>query len=238
MSSTLCRAAAATSDKDGDTSTVIRMLALHGKGGSGDEFSSRLGNYHEILQNEFGTTLEVTSVDAPVSLDEGGFAWWSLAPGERSFTANVYEQFETSSDIIQTELIRQPKSLKEPQQANFDVVYGHSQGAILIAALLALNRIPVHPKHGYILNGVAWPNPYAKELEALDFAQEDTPPPRVLFITGGDDRINPPESQEKVKASLEMAGADVTQIQHPGGHNIPTERDGILRQILDWIVSV
>ncbi len=61
---------------------------------------------------------------------------------------------------------------------NYDIVLGHSQGAILLSALLARNEVlryipdckqtsNMKVPMAYILNGAAWPNPYDEQLLAL-----------------------------------------------------------------------
>ena len=112
-----------------------------------------------------------------------------------------------------------------------DLVVAHSQGAILTTALLALRRLGdmerPHPALGYVLNGVAWPNPMTNDLEALRLPQRkmslstSSQPPRVLMIVGRRDAMNPPEQATRVRDALTRAGFDVTFLQHDGGHAVP-----------------
>ena len=65
--------------------------------------------------------------------------------------------------------------------SNSDIIFGHSQGAILTAALLSIHdklwKTPAISSStdrpmGYILNGVAWPNPYKDSLKSLATQQQ------------------------------------------------------------------
>jgi predicted esterase len=218
-------------------SNVIRVLALHGSGGTGESIERTLQRWNELLtqddacRSESNSTLQITTVDGHEPKEEG-FAWWYLPSGERSSTAEYYSGFEISRSTVLDAL----SSVDRPP---FDVVMGHSQGAILIAALLALNAIPQHPRVGYILNGVAWPNPYTAELEALLLAlpNDGTPvkPPRVLVLVGERDTINTPDQGYRVITALKKAGFDVTTLSHPGGHSIPTRHDETWDAIQAWL---
>lgn len=72
---------------------------------------------------------------------------------------------------------------------NYDIILGHSQGAILTAALLSIYNNELlwkssssqcddsegstrHYPLGYILNGCAWPNPYQNSLSSLTKQQQ------------------------------------------------------------------
>jgi predicted esterase len=144
----------------------------------------------------------------------------------RSFAAKEFEGFETSATLVLG-------TIKE--QGPFDAVLGHSQGAILISALLALKRISAHPPMGYILNGVAVPNPYRKELESLKV--EESAAPRVLFILGENDEINPLEIGEQVKSCMIQAGLATSTCYHPGGHSVPVNDENALETISKWVID-
>ena len=206
-------------------SKVLRVLALHGSTGTGSTFARQLESFfrQELLEEKYNHThLEVVAPDAPFANDQGGgFSWWIMPPGVRSYNAMEYPGFETSAALVW--------NVYQQQQQSFDVIVAHSQGAILITALLALEQFQhCHPPRGYVLNGVAWPNPYTKQLQLLhchDTDQDATSScaARILLVTGQQDRINPPETQAKVRTALEQAaGLHVHQIVHSGGHGLPT----------------
>jgi predicted esterase len=223
MSSSTNAANDATADQQIST---LRVLALHGSGGTADGFTETMQHWRKAITTESSQNidLEITAIQAPC-VKGNGYSWWSMPEGVRSFTAETYDGFEESAEKF-LETIQQ-------QDPPFDLIVGHSQGAILTTALLALNKIPQHPAAGYILNGVAWPNPYTKELEALRMADA----PRVLLIAGANDEMNPPEQAMRVQAALEHAGCALTVVAHQGGHSVPIEKDETLETILEWIVK-
>lgn len=207
---------------------LVRILALHGSEGTGPDFIERLEPLRGAL-NRDNLNVQITALTAPFSKG-AGFAWWTIPPGVRSFTATEYEGFETSVALTLDTL---------QQQGPFDLILGHSQGAILLSALLALKRIPSHPKMGYILNGVAVPNPFKSELEQLQILPggENDIVPRVLFIVGENDRINPKTTAETVKTCMERAGLQVSACYHPRGHSVPVEDANVLRVLADWVLE-
>jgi predicted esterase len=147
-----------------------------------------------------------------------GYAWWLLAPGERSFTATTYNGFEESAALV----------AQACEARDYDFVVGHSQGAILVTALLALGRLSTTAR--VILNGVAWPNPFSDQLTKEDAVRL----PEILLLVGARDRINPPDQAERVAQALEERGAPVRVVHHAGGHAVPTDEDTIT-SIRDWM---
>lgn len=208
----------------GDHTRRIKVLALHGSGSDARSFESVINEFKETAFFSHGLDFDITAIDAPVQKDRG-YAWWSMPPSVRSFNATEYTGFDVSSEKV----IRTIRESDPP----FDVVFGHSQGAILTTALLALEKIPAHPTIGYILNGGAWPNPYTKELESLT-ASKDC---RVLLVIGDTDTINAPPQQERVQEALKDAGCDVSAIRHPGGHSVPTKNIEAVEYIIDWVAD-
>jgi predicted esterase len=223
---------------------TIRVLALHGSEGTAEAFPSRLDALQTaLLADDQNVNLDITAVQAPFSKGNG-FAWWNMPPGVRSFTATEYEGFDTSAQIVleawgKTKTSSSSSSPSPP----FDLVLGHSQGAIMIAALLTLGRVPYHPKMGYVLNGVSFPNPYTEQVESLSIMEEeeavvDAPPrPRVLFVMGVNDKITPNSTGEQLRDGFKKAGFPVSTIKHQGGHGFPGEQDDTMSDIVDWILQ-
>lgn len=200
----------------GNGTTTIRCLGLHGSGGDKAGFLETL--------RPFG--MNVHTIDGPFPKGEG-YCWWTMPPGVRSFNAESYLGFEESAARVTNAL--------EETDVPYDVVFAHSQGAILISALLATNRIKAHPPLGYVLNGVAWPNPFAKDLESLQVTAADTP--RVLVVIGEQDRINPPSGARQVTDCLLDAGLAVTTHVHPGGHSVPVQDPNARKAISEWLTK-
>mmetsp|Transcript_26998 Transcript_26998/g.64459 ORF Transcript_26998/g.64459 Transcript_26998/m.64459 type:complete len:272 (-) Transcript_26998:297-1112(-) len=221
-----CRSMSETTSSTTATRT-IRVLALHGSEGNKEEFKDRMEPLKSSLAKQ-GVDLVVTAIDAPFSKGNDGLAWWAMPPGVRSFNAETYGGFEDSSTLVLD-------ALKNPQQSPYDLIVGHSQGAILLASLLALQRIRSHPNRGYILNGVAWPNPYSHQLDSLDYKDSDNP--RILFVVGENDKITPSSNTGKVSSSFDKAGLTTSTVRHDGGHGLPFQDEDALAKITDWILN-
>ena len=190
-------------------------LAFHGSSGTPLSIRNIIEAWKITSSNNIHT------VQGPFD-KEDGYCWWNMPPSVRSSTASTYEGYEIS----------QERALKVLDQHRPDLVVGHSQGAILLAALLANRSIVRHPPLGYVFNGVAWPNPYTTELESLNGLDGV----RVLLIVGVKDRINPPEQALRLQDSLTRAGAHVDRVDHPGGHAVPTDEDMVSR-VQSWIAQ-
>jgi predicted esterase len=196
----------------------MSVLALHGSEGTADSIIRSLETWN--------LPLSVSAVNAPHP-KAGGYCWWNMPQYARSFNATEYSGFDQSSALV----------LEKLSSTSPDLVVGHSQGAILVTALLALQAIPTHPPLGYILNGVAWPNPYTSQLENLPSRALSNV--RVLLLVGENDAINPPDQATRVASALGTAGADVTVVKHPGGHKIPAPQQypEVIEQLRAWMQS-
>ena len=208
----------------------LRVLALHGSGGNAQSFHDTITHWHRALQEKKNIELEIVAIDAPVPNEDGtGYSWWRLPKDVRSFQATAYDGFDESSERV----IGTISSASE----QFDLIIGHSQGGILLASLLALRMLPYHPSRGYVLNGVAWPNPYTQQLEQLQFGTVHGQSPRILLVIGDNDAINAPDQALRVRGALQSAGGTVTSIHHSGGHSVPIKHGESLDDILDWITA-
>lgn len=223
-SKTLCHMANSSKARS-EESKIIKVLALHGSGGTADEFPTRLEPLKETLQETYEMNLDIEAIQAPFEKGEG-FCWWTMPPGVRSFTAEKYDGFETSEQIV----------LEALSSTQFDLILAHSQGAILAASLISLGKLPYHPPKGYILNGCAYCNPYSRQVESLHF-EEGSAIPRVLFIMGVNDKINPNDSGEKLRDEFQRAGINCSTIQHPKGHAFPQDKDHFMQLISEWIAK-
>lgn len=213
-------------DDDDNSPRVVRVLALHGSEGTGPDFVERIKPLVDALLTD-NVDLRLTQITAPFEKGNG-YAWWTMPPGVRSFTATEYGGFETSASLVLDTI---------EKEGPFDLILGHSQGAILISALLALKRLSTHPSVGYILNGVAMPNPFKEQLEALNVKDESPVPPRVLFVLGENDKINALAIGETVKDAMKRAGLDVQVCYHLGGHSVPVQDPQAVKAISTWITE-
>ena len=155
-----------------------------------------------------------------------------------------YEGFDKSEQLVMDKV------------SNSDIIFGHSQGAILISALLSIHdklwKTCSERPMGYILNGVAWPNPYKDSLKSLVTQQKQNSEtnnssyvsslPRMLFIMGKEDNINPIESALQVHSAYQNANFNVSIVNHDRGHSVPVGKDEdavrALEEIVDWIVDI
>mmetsp|Transcript_310 Transcript_310/g.857 ORF Transcript_310/g.857 Transcript_310/m.857 type:complete len:362 (-) Transcript_310:21-1106(-) len=190
LAATLVRSASSLAAK-------ARVVVLHGKGGSGPSQRFRFQAIEDALPDhvfEYPT--------APHALDGGGAQWWTLPPGVRSFQATEYGGIEASLELL--------AGLK-----GADVLWGHSQGAILLGFAAALGREDLSwlADTKLILNGASWPKPYAEQLEA------GVAGPETLHVLGSADDINPPDQARRLAACF--AGAEVHV--HDGGHYVPAD---------------
>ena len=250
-SSSTVVAAAATDDRcsgeeesTNNKNVLFRILCLHGKGGNGEEFLERLHPLRRVVDERLmdnkhsNITIKWDALTAPFQIgdnNEDAYAWWTMKPGERSFNAQEYIGFdESASKVLKSVFSNSDQS----SSCNYDLILGHSQGAILLSALLASNVDLQRSKCSYVLNGVAFPNPYKNALTSLPQQQsqhdnmQDVP---MLFVMGRNDNINPIESAKQVYDAYKQAGLDVSIIYHDGGHSVPTGTDGDSKRALDDI---
>ncbi len=240
---------------DGGQLRPFRILAIHGKGESGPSFKRSLAPIIEQLAIELrakvgpgngelstpDVDIECHALQAPL---EGG-KWWEQVPrGTRSYEATSYEGYDTSMQIV-----RDAVSSPGPDRG-YDVVLGHSQGAILLASMIANGDYPFSEAaycdnvttHSFVINGVAWPNPYGTKLDSMELGKstskssDGTESLCALFVIGEADTMNPPESAIRVRDAFMRAGAKVETLSHPGGHSVPSGNDDAVARMTAWMV--
>lgn len=243
------------SESNNNSLRTLRILALHGKGGSGPSFHraldpifKQMSKKYSLSDQKIDTSLNDVQIAAQIiecdcltaPYPEG--KWWEqFPPGSRSYNAESYQGYTASADLVRKAL----------DSHKYDVLLGHSQGAILIASMLANKDLTVdNTPLLLIFNGVAWPNPFSKQLEDLVFGYpskmetlhgknrtEDNQRRKALFIIGESDDINPIQGAFEVRDKLQKAGVDVSTIFHSGGHPIPTENENVVQSIVNWIAT-
>jgi predicted esterase len=235
------RLSSSTVDSCEGESASFRILCLHGKGGNGEEFLERLlplrtllndrlvanngKKRSEVSNNVVSIKWEALTAPYQISVMDDAYAWWTMSPGVRSFNADEYIGFDDSASKVIKAVF--PTDSAAVEECRYDLILGHSQGAILLSALLATNIDLQRSNCSYILNGAAWPNPYENALTSLSEEQthelkKDT---RMLFVMGKRDNINPIESAKQVYGCYQTAGLDVSIIYHEGGHSLPIGGD-------------
>lgn len=229
---------------------TLSVLCLHGKGNSGDTFKKILHPLEVRLKSKMKhCEVEFDYLNAPFQMQEDNvekLQWWKMPPGVRSFNALEYEGFEETSVLVRDTMLSK----------NYDIVIGHSQGAILLSALFSSkkwtenvlrerNDSEICKLKGLVLNGCAWPNPFSSQMETFNSMQikveqdqNTSYVPKMLFIIGEADKINPPESAEKVRYAFSKGGVDVTSCYHERGHAVPVDNEKALESIVDWISTL
>ena len=207
----------------------VRVLALHGKGGSASSMARTLEPLVKATESYgWRWTFATAPHEICASNTQGGSkaitftagsAWWTLPPGVRSFEAESFEGIDESMKVLE---------LCWKENGPFDCLLGHSQGAMLTAVLVAKameveSKSLLKPKCA-IISGAAWPNPYGDLITAVASKGSSIP---TLHCWGIEDTVNPPEMAQKLKCCF----AASKELEHDGGHIVPVDVDSIERMI-------
>jgi pimeloyl-ACP methyl ester carboxylesterase len=185
---------------------AYRIAVLHGKGNTGDTYRQRL---QPLITAPQFKGVEWVFPTAPYTMSGGSDQreWWRLPRGERSFTASTYEGAEESIALVES--------------LNVDALIGHSQGAILMAVVLARKAqgLSAFKLQKAILSGAAWPKPYEALMEKLTAVPAGTLKTALptLHVLGAQDDVNPTEQAAEICSLLQGE-----LLMHPGGHVLPT----------------
>ena len=200
-------------------SSGLKVVVLHGKGASGAVYRRRLRPLLEEVDSKLGPmNVNFIFLDAPHVIengnDKGFFEWWRLPPGVRSFNAKEYTGIEESLKLVE-------------QQEPYDVLIGHSQGAMLSSIIIAhsVSKQGGHKCEGAILSGVAYPAPYHELFQSLQqgcFTNS-------LHCIGENDEVNPPSDAKKINKI--MGGKELT---HNMGHTLPLD-DASIDLYIDFL---
>ena len=101
----------------------IRILCLNGKGGNGEQFINKslqpLRSMIDKRCKDNNISFHWEAITAPYQIssptneeeDDGGYAWWTMPPGVRSYSANEYIGFDTSENNVMEKLHKSDKEL-------------------------------------------------------------------------------------------------------------------------------
>lgn len=186
---------------------AITFIIMHGYGA--DEYDllpiakQFQGNYHAI------------SIQAPIELDWGGFAWYHLSQTITGIHGDDASRIESEQKVV--DFLRRQK---DEGKISDVILMGFSQGAAMSYSLLAneafhslgLNLKAVVALSGYIPLDVR-PKLSERQLGGLP-----------VFISHGlyDDLI-PPQALDSAKELLEKQGAVVTTKTYEIGHGLTEE---------------
>ena len=182
--------------------SAMRVLCLHGKGGSAASFLDDLQPLRSALP-----AIEFQTMDAP----GGTRSWWTYPRGERSFSASSFSGDDVSIAAVEAELVK----------GGYDGILGFSQGAMLaavVAARSALGQGPPDSKLSLtVCCGAALPKPFEPLFAALR-ESGGAPAIRSLHCLSAVDTMNPPELGKALATSF---GTSASLLWHDNGHTVP-----------------
>lgn len=185
-----------------------RILALHGKGDTVANFARILTPIIQKTQEMYEWHIVQGAFDVP----EGGFCYWTLEPGERTYQAKVLPGFEKSLESIR-------------KDGPWSAVFGFSQGAMMAA--LAAESIPFEK---VVLVGAAWPTAQGVVLERLKAKGAMC---KSLHVIGEEDEVNPPEMAKQV---ADCFGEGATIFNHKRGHIVPRDEEA-MKAYVDFLME-
>ena len=185
-----------------------RMLALHGKGGSGAQFGAHLQPLVDATSHVFDWFF----CDAP-HREVVGYGWWVLEPGTRTYQAKTLPGLEHSIDIIKA-------------NGPFEGVFGFSQGAMLAAMLACDADAEAAVTETIVAVGAAYPTCEGARFDAL--VARGGASVRSLHVIGELDAVNPPEQAKQV---ADMFGDKSEVYTFRGGHTVPMNPEALQRYV-------
>ena len=190
----------------------LRILALHGKGGSGAQLERVLKPLADYLSSDGGAECELICPDAP----HEGRSWWLIEPfGARSFEAASFEGVPESIALLQQAAAGEP----------FDAVIGHSQGGMLGSVLVAQRALRYGRSrkiraraHRESFRVQLYPNPTRTSLHASSMSDLPCRPRCTASVA-------PMRSSHRSNRSAWRRSLRQTQyrLAHDGGHVTPLD---------------
>lgn len=198
---------------------AITLIIMHGYGA--DEYDLL------PIAKQFQGNYNTISIQAPIELDWGGFAWYHLTQTITGLHGDDASRIESEQKVV--DFLRRQK---EDRKLHDVILMGFSQGAAMSYSLLAneafhslgLNLKAVIALSGYIPLDVR-PKLSARQLGGLP-----------VFISHGlyDDLI-PPQALDSAKELLEKQGASVTAKTYEIGHGLTEET---IADINSWLNTI
>ncbi len=196
--------------------SAVTLIIMHGYGA--DEYDLL------PIVKQFQGNYNAISIQAPIELDWGGFAWYHLTQTITGFHGDDPSRIESEQKLV--DFLRRQK---EADKLGDVILIGFSQGAAMSYSLLAneafhglgLNLKAVIALSGYIPLDVR-PKLSARQLDELP-----------IFISHGlyDDLI-PPQALDSAKELLKQQGASVTAKTYEVGHGLTEETIADINQFL------
>jgi len=199
--------------------TPLKLLCLHGLGGSAATFDIQLAQFKEYT----GALLELVTVDAPTPCNSekagaGSFQWFATSDSKAEWDASWAASLATLEEAIAT-------------HGPFDGLLGFSMGACLAPILLA--HVPPGTFR-FVVACCAYLPGKGDEAATLRKLLADAQPIDVpaLFTIGAADTATPGFLTQQV---IEFFGS-ATEVHHPGGHDLPRDEPA-LREMIAFLLK-
>jgi len=195
------------------------LIVLHGYGA--DE--------HDLLPlaERLPGNFLIISIQAPLTLPWGGFAWYHLTQTANG-TIRGDDFSRQKSEKLLTEVL--PYFIrKEGGDPKNVTLMGFSQGAAMIYALLSrhdLTSLGITVQNAICLSGYI--------PKDCSFKGKDYKGLKIFMSHGTLDELIPPIALGEAEGIMKQTGADVTIKSYPIGHGIS---DATIKEIVTWMSS-
>jgi phospholipase/carboxylesterase len=194
------------------------LLILHGYGADEKDLLS--------LAEDLDARFLSISLQAPIPLSWGGYAWYHLQQTPRGILPDDVSRLE-SEELVTGSLAG--IIAKEGGDPEHVILMGFSQGAAVCYSLLArydLAKFGIKVRAAIALSGYV-PRDVLEPLASKDLT--DFP---VFISHGENDDLIPSVALQEAEKLLNQSGADVRAELYPIGHGVSPE---VLLDIKDWL---
>ena len=190
------------------------LILLHGLGSNQNDLFS----FASLLPKE----LLVICPQAPISLSENRYSWFTLDRSSGGYKYNIDEVVKTTQLLMQ---FIDEVSLKYNIDRQRIYIGGFSQGAITTLGATLLN--PTKIAGLLCLSGNLYP-------EFKELAKKSDKLPAIFISHGEEDAVLDIKNMESAQQFLEQLGYEVNFNKYKAGHTIPKEN---LRDMIIWLSS-
>lgn len=197
------------------------LVLIHGYGSHEEDLFS--------FANELPSQLLIVSLRAPLSLDFGGYAWYSINfEADANVRSNNKEAMES---ILKIEKTIEKIKIKYHTDADKTFLLGFSQGCILSIALGLRN--PLNYKNIIALSGYVNEKLLPKDVAQKDVSQID------FFVSHGNvDQVLPVEWARKTPLFFDSLNIKHTYQEYPVGHGVAPQNFFDLKNWIEHKLSV
>ncbi len=197
------------------------IIILHGYGADEQDLLS--------VASYFPKELQIISLQAPIQLDWGGYAWYNLEQTLQGLRADTTSRLQSESLLKQSLL-----EILNNQNADLNNIYlmGFSQGAAMCYGLIAENNFA---SQGIIIRALIALSGYIPR-EIISTLEAQTLGRLPVFISHGEyDELIPPIALDEAEKILTKAGATVTANIYEMGHAIDTD---VIKDLQKWFATL